>query len=283
MNDARHTFLMFAPDFCNAAYADHALYGTGHGAVRAAVQGPDRPQTVEHSKQILAIVIAFGGQWPHSTYMMPGGVTCPLDEERLAECSAAIDAYADWYERVVLGCTIDDWLVARQRRRLRRLARDARPPRRRARRIRPLRPLDRPAAAGQGHFRTAQHRLLLRPRALAAAVRRATVPAARRVLRRRARRDRAVLAPSVSEHLRYACYVDPGGGAPSLGQPDHSGVHARRGLQLRQGDALRGSRRPARTAGGPRDGRRPADRARSSQRQGRARGCGSSPGCTAPS
>ena len=27
MNDARHTFLMFAPDFCNTAYRDHELYG----------------------------------------------------------------------------------------------------------------------------------------------------------------------------------------------------------------------------------------------------------------
>ena len=26
MSDARHTFLMFAPDFCNPAYDDHPLY-----------------------------------------------------------------------------------------------------------------------------------------------------------------------------------------------------------------------------------------------------------------
>src|SRR6188768_2308713 len=27
MNDARHSFLMFAPDFCNQAYRGHELYG----------------------------------------------------------------------------------------------------------------------------------------------------------------------------------------------------------------------------------------------------------------
>jgi uptake hydrogenase large subunit len=27
MSDARHTFLMFAPDFCNQAYRHHELYG----------------------------------------------------------------------------------------------------------------------------------------------------------------------------------------------------------------------------------------------------------------
>ena len=41
-------------------------------------------ETVEHSKRILQVVICFGGQWPHSTYMMPGGVTCPLDAAQAA-------------------------------------------------------------------------------------------------------------------------------------------------------------------------------------------------------
>ena len=57
------------------------------------------------------MVIAFGGQWPHSTYMMPGGVTCGVDEAKLAECSEAIDAYTEWYEREVLGCTSEEWLA----------------------------------------------------------------------------------------------------------------------------------------------------------------------------
>jgi hydrogenase large subunit len=65
--------------------------------------------TVEHTKRILAIVIAFGGQWPHSTDMMPGGVACIRDGSRLDECSAAIDAYAAWYEQAVLGCTCEEW------------------------------------------------------------------------------------------------------------------------------------------------------------------------------
>ena len=40
----------------------------------------------------------------------PGGVTCALDESKLDECMAAIDAYADWYERAVLGCPCEEWL-----------------------------------------------------------------------------------------------------------------------------------------------------------------------------
>ena len=44
---------------------------------RSRASSPGRPS--QHSKRILGIVITFGGQWPHSTYMMPGGVTSPLD------------------------------------------------------------------------------------------------------------------------------------------------------------------------------------------------------------
>jgi Ni,Fe-hydrogenase I large subunit len=45
--------------------------------------------------------------------MMPGGVTCRLTPESLAECLSAIDAYARWYEQTVLGCHSERWLRLR--------------------------------------------------------------------------------------------------------------------------------------------------------------------------
>ena len=111
MSDARHSFLMFAPDFCNPAYADHPLHDRVVELFEPPFKGRLARETVEATKRILAVVIAFGGAWPHSTYMMPGGVTCELDEARLQECDAAIDAYQAWYERSVLGCPSDEWLT----------------------------------------------------------------------------------------------------------------------------------------------------------------------------
>ena len=111
MSDARHSFLMFAPDFCNPAYADHPLHDRVVELFEPPFKGRLARETVEATKRILAVVIAFGGAWPHSTYMMPGGVTCELDEARLQECDAAIDAYQTWYERSVLGCPSDEWLT----------------------------------------------------------------------------------------------------------------------------------------------------------------------------
>jgi uptake hydrogenase large subunit len=111
MSDARHTFLMFAPDFCNEAYREHPMYDRVVELFEPPFKGRIAAETVEATKRVLGIVIAFGGQWPHSTYMMSGGVTCALDESKLDECEAAIDAYAEWYERAILGCSCDEWLA----------------------------------------------------------------------------------------------------------------------------------------------------------------------------
>ena len=43
--------------------------------------------------------------------MMPGGVTCALDESKLAECARRSTRTPSWYERAVLGCTCEEWLA----------------------------------------------------------------------------------------------------------------------------------------------------------------------------
>ncbi len=111
MSDARHTFLMFAPDFCNQAYRGQPLYDEALELFEPPFKGRVAREAVHHSKQILGIVIAFGGQWPHATYMVPGGVTCPLTAESLAACLTAIDTYTQWYEQTVLGCRTEQWLA----------------------------------------------------------------------------------------------------------------------------------------------------------------------------
>ena len=45
MSDARHTFLMFAPDFCNEAYRDHPMYdrSSSSSSRRSRAASPRRP------------------------------------------------------------------------------------------------------------------------------------------------------------------------------------------------------------------------------------------------
>ena len=80
MSDARQTFLMFAPDFCNKTYSTHELYDQVMELFEPPFKGSIARQTVQYSKHILGIIMAFGGQWPHSTYMLPGGITSPLHQ-----------------------------------------------------------------------------------------------------------------------------------------------------------------------------------------------------------
>ena len=143
-------------------------------------------ETVEHTKRILAIVIAFGGQWPHSTYMMPGGVTCPLDADaaggvhrRRSTPTPMVRARRPRLHAATSGWRSRPPMTSRAGWRTRTAtARSACSPGSAGRSA--------PASSGRDAA-PAELRLLLRPRALAAAVRRAAVPAARGLLRRRAR------------------------------------------------------------------------------------------------
>src|SRR3954452_572063 len=53
MSDARHTFLMFAPDFCNRAYSDHPLFSEMIELFEPPFRGRITRETVEHTKRIL--------------------------------------------------------------------------------------------------------------------------------------------------------------------------------------------------------------------------------------
>ena len=185
MSDARHTFLMFAPDLCNEAYAGHPLYERVVELFAAPFRGRIARETVEHSKRILQVVICFGGQWPHSTYMMPGGVTCPLDATRLRDCLSAVELYQAWYERSILGCASERWLELRTVEDFEEwLEEDAS---HRDSAVGVFARFGRSVGLrhdGCGQSSPPQHGLLLRPRSVAAAVPRSPLSAAGRVLRR---------------------------------------------------------------------------------------------------
>ena len=282
MSDARHTFLMFTPDFCNDAYRDHPLHAARHGALRAAVQGPPRrrdrrrdeahPGHCDRFRRPVAALDVHDARRRH----------VPLDASRLDECAAAIDAYAEWYERAILGCTCDEWLSLQA-------ADDfhawMEAPAHRESAVGVFTTFGRSIGLhelGQRHPASAQLGLLLRPRALAAAVRRAPVPPARWLLRRRARRDPAVPARGGRRAPALRQVRRPGRRPPSVGERDGPGRRERRGLQLREGDALQGPRGPARAAGGPRARAATPSSTRCSPRTGRRPGCASSPGCIGP-
>lgn len=108
-NDVRHAFLLFNTDFTRDVYQKFPQY---QEAMRryASLRGETTVQTISESKRILEIIAILGGQWPHSSFMVPGGVLSACGPNDLMQCRHLLNAFRNWYENRVLGCSLERWL-----------------------------------------------------------------------------------------------------------------------------------------------------------------------------
>lgn len=109
-SDLRQSFLFFTADFCHSRYAGHPLYRLAVEAFQP-FQGWAHRGTLEHSRHMVKVVAIFGGQWPHSSYMLPGGVTTPPTAKRIVDCQAVVNPLTRWFEDQVIGGDLDSWLA----------------------------------------------------------------------------------------------------------------------------------------------------------------------------
>lgn len=105
-NDMRHSFLLFMPDAANPAYKDQKHYEAAKKRYEP-LKGSTTVQVVREVKKILEVIAIMGGQWPHSSFMVPGGVVCIPSSGDIAICRHLLKNFRSWYENAVLGCTID--------------------------------------------------------------------------------------------------------------------------------------------------------------------------------
>jgi uptake hydrogenase large subunit len=105
-SDIRHGFLMFTADFVNPAYKDNPLF---EEAVRRyqPFKGETVIEVVRKTKKVLEIIAILGGQWPHSSYMVPGGVVSIPSAGDLMQCALLLKQYRNWYEERILGCKLE--------------------------------------------------------------------------------------------------------------------------------------------------------------------------------
>lgn len=107
-SDVRHYALIFAADFTNPAYAGVPLYDEALGRYQP-LRGSSVAQVLAETARVLEIVAILGGQWPHSSYMVPGGVATVFSQADLLQCRLTLGHYRQWYERQVLGCSLERW------------------------------------------------------------------------------------------------------------------------------------------------------------------------------
>lgn len=106
----RYFYALFAIDLVNKNYADSPLY---EEAVRrfAPYVGTQYQKGVTLSGKPVEVYAIFGGQWPHSSFMVPGGVMCAPNLADVTRSIAILEAWKDaWLEGEWLGCSIERWL-----------------------------------------------------------------------------------------------------------------------------------------------------------------------------
>ncbi len=108
-SDMRHAFLMFTADFVNPAYQHQPLFQQAVTRY-APFTGETVVEVIQATKQVLQIIALIGGQWPHSSFMVPGGIASAPSSGDLLQCQLLLKQYREWYERRILGCKLERWM-----------------------------------------------------------------------------------------------------------------------------------------------------------------------------
>ena len=97
-NDLRHTFLLFMPDFARSAYQGSSFFEEAV-ARYLPLKGETAVRTIRETKKIVEIIAILGGQWPHSSFMVPGGVVSVPGQNDINQCRSLLSSFRRWYEK----------------------------------------------------------------------------------------------------------------------------------------------------------------------------------------
>jgi hydrogenase large subunit len=104
---ARHHYGLFMIDYTNKKYAKSRHYDE---ALKrwAPFTGRNYELGISMSGKAVEIYALFGGQWPHSSYMVPGGVMCAPTLTDVTRAWAILEYIRrTWIEPVWLGCSLE--------------------------------------------------------------------------------------------------------------------------------------------------------------------------------
>ncbi|MBI4933137.1 MAG: nickel-dependent hydrogenase large subunit [Actinobacteria bacterium] len=103
----RWFYALFAIDLVNKKYAKAKDYDEAMRRFAPFVGESYEPGVVLGAKPVEVYAI-FGGQWPHSSFMIPGGVMCAPTLTDITRSIAILDYWRqEWLENRLLGCSIE--------------------------------------------------------------------------------------------------------------------------------------------------------------------------------
>lgn len=107
-NDVRQAVLLFMCDFLNPAYSSFPLFPQAVQRYEP-LKGSSVTRTISETAKLIEIIAILGGQWPHSSFMVPGGVMSSPGNSEFVQCRLLLNQYRSWYEKEVLGCSLERW------------------------------------------------------------------------------------------------------------------------------------------------------------------------------
>ena len=109
-SDLRQFFLMFMADFANEIYADRDFYEEAK-RLFAPFKGEMSRKTLDITKDIVKIIAYIGGQWPHTSHMVPGGLSVVFDDLEVLRIRFLIFKIQEWYEKEVLKASFEEFKI----------------------------------------------------------------------------------------------------------------------------------------------------------------------------
>lgn len=106
----RYFYALFAVDLVHENYSSSPMY---EEACRrfTAYTGTSYQKGVVLSGKPVEVYAMFGGQWPHSSFMVPGGVMSAPNLADVSRAAAILNHWkTNWLEAEWLGCSVERWM-----------------------------------------------------------------------------------------------------------------------------------------------------------------------------
>ncbi|MDR0960483.1 MAG: nickel-dependent hydrogenase large subunit [Propionibacteriaceae bacterium] len=105
----RYFYALFAVDLANKKYSSSPMYDEACARFAAFTGSSYQPGVVLSQKPVEVYAI-FGGQWPHSSFMCPGGIMGAPTLDSVSRSFAILNHWKrTWLEGQWLGCTVERW------------------------------------------------------------------------------------------------------------------------------------------------------------------------------
>lgn len=108
-SDLRQHYLMFMSDFAHEYYHDKSFYPKAQ-KLYAPFRGALAMKTLDATKDILKIIAMLGGQWPHTSHIVPGGVVSQVYAQDLLEISNLLHKTKNYLEKEIYTQSLEELL-----------------------------------------------------------------------------------------------------------------------------------------------------------------------------